>query len=48
MYQITKLVQGHQYWEDILLSRDWSMLRKLSLCNKGNTQITVKLASVHY
>mgnify|MGYP000855967345 CR=1 FL=1 len=31
-----------EYWSDVLLERDWSMLKQLSLRNYGNTQRTVE------
>ena len=31
-----------EYWSDVLLDRDWSMLQQLYLSNYGITQIIIK------
>ena len=33
MYCVVELADQGDYWFDVLLERDWSMLKKLWLCN---------------
>lgn len=42
MYSARKLVAQKDYWSDILLMRDWTMLKKISIGNYANTQRLVK------
>ena len=42
MYCADDLVKQSEYWSDVLLSRDWSMLEKLWLGNYENTQTDVE------
>lgn len=50
MYCAAELDGGNEYWSDLLLDRDWSMLSSLCLSNNGNTQGTVgslMIPSIH-
>ena len=42
MYCVAELDGQREYWSDVLLERDWSMLRLLNLSNYRNTQIFVE------
>ena len=42
MYCVDDLDDKSEYWSDVLLERDWSMLRLLNLSNYRNTQIFVE------
>ncbi len=41
MYSFAELDKQSEYWSDIILGRNWSMLEKLNLGNYGNTQASV-------
>ena len=40
--RFAELVNGSEYWPDVLLERDWTMLKILYLGNYGNTQLVVE------
>lgn len=41
MYFITKLALLSEDWSDVLLAKDWSVLKDLILSNHGNIQCSV-------
>ena len=50
MYCAVDSDKQSEYWSDVLLDRDWSMLEQLYLSNYGNTQFIVEslmIPSVH-
>ena len=50
MYCVTELDRQSDYWSDVLVERDWSLLKGLYLGNYGNTQGFVEslmIPSVH-
>ena len=42
MYCAVDSDKQSEYWSDVILDRDWSMLEQLWLGNYGNTQSIVK------
>lgn len=46
MYNVDDLEKQSETWSDVLLDRDWSMLRGLVLSTYANTQMIVGLLMI--